>query len=99
MQPFSKQAPTTNLRYATVGGKPNFWGMLHLQCIGSRDTRATKSEQDKLTQSKFIRGLVQCTYCTKPRCLYSTTSPSMMKLSEVNGAPEPTMQAIGMCRE
>ena len=43
--------------------------------IGSRDTRATEEEQNKLTKSKFILGVVKCKDCMKPRCLYFDTLP------------------------
>ena len=35
----------------------------------------------------------------KPRCLNSSTSPCRMKPAAINGEPEPTPQAIPLCRE
>jgi len=67
--------------------------------LGSRDTRATEAEQNKLTQSNFTRGVVKCKDCMKPRCLYSVTSPSMIKPASMNASPEPTVQEIRSCRE
>ena len=62
--------------------------------LGSRDTRATEAEQNKLTRSKFILGVVKCKDYMKPRCLYSVTSPSRMKPAAVNGAPEPLVTRL-----
>ena len=40
--------------------------------IGDRETRGSnvESEKNMLTQGKFIRGLVSCKDCMKPRYLY-----------------------------
>ena len=69
--------------------------------LGDREPRsAPENEQNnKLAQARFIRGVVHCKDCMKPRCLYSETSPSRMKPVVVNGATEPTAHAIRMCRE
>ena len=67
--------------------------------LGSRDIRATEAEQNKLTENKIIRGVVKCKDCMKPRCLYSVTSPSMIKPASMNASPEPTVQEIRSCRE
>jgi hypothetical protein len=68
--------------------------------LGNREPRYLESEQhNKRVQGRFIRGVVNCKDCPKPRCLYSETSPSRMKPVVVNGATEPTAHAIRMCRE
>ena len=48
---------------------------------------------------KFIRGIVSCKDCLKPRCMYSAISPNRMKPVASNGDPEPSAQAIRLCRE
>ena len=67
--------------------------------LGSRESRSSETEQSQLTQGKFVRGVVTCRDCMKPRCLYSSTSPCRMKPASINGEPEPTSQAIRLCRE
>ena len=47
---------------------------------GREINMSSESEQNKILKSKFIRGSVKCNDCKKPRCLYSLTTPSRMKL-------------------
>jgi hypothetical protein len=67
--------------------------------IGDRELRSSESDQHKITQGKFIRGIVTCKDCAKPRCLYSITSPNRMKPLPANGGSEPTAEAIRLCRQ
>jgi hypothetical protein len=69
--------------------------------IGGREMRTpTESDQlNKITQGKYIRGVVACKDCTKPRCIYSFTSPSRMKPHSTEGTVEPNAVAILLCRE
>ena len=39
--------------------------------LGNRETRsAPKSDQNKLTQGRSVRGVATCKDCMKPRCIY-----------------------------
>jgi hypothetical protein len=68
--------------------------------MDGRESRSTESNnQNKITQGKYVRGLVSCKDCMKPRCLYSFTSPNRMKPIHVDGAIVPTGDAIRTCRE
>ncbi len=68
--------------------------------LGNRETCYLESEQyNKPAHGRFIREVVNCKDCMKPRCLYSETSPSRMKPVVVNWATELTAHAIRMCRE
>jgi hypothetical protein len=68
--------------------------------LGEREIKtSSEAETNKVTQGKLIRGAVSCKECTKPRCLYSAISPSRMKPPTTIGDPEPTLQAIRLCRE
>jgi hypothetical protein len=67
--------------------------------LGNRELRSSELEQNQLTQGKFVRRVVTCRDCMKPRCLYSSTSPCRMKPASINGEPAPTPQAIRLCRE
>ena len=62
--------------------------------IGGRETMTTESKQNKIAQGKFIRGVVPCKDCMKPRCLYFVTSPNRMKPNPIDGAEEPTTTSI-----
>jgi hypothetical protein len=58
--------------------------------LGEREIRSSsEAETHKVTQGKFIRGLVSCKDCMKPRCLYSSTSPCRMKPLASIGDAEP----------
>ena len=68
--------------------------------MGEQESRSMESDnQNKITHGKYIRGVVPCKDCMKPRYLYSFTSPNKMKPNPVDGAIEPTGDAIRMCRE
>ena len=66
--------------------------------IGARESRSLESDQNKIIQGKFIRGLVSYKDCMKPRCLYYITAPNSMKPNLVDGAMEPINEAIQLCR-
>jgi len=69
--------------------------------IGGREMR-TAPESDrfnKITQGKYIRGVVSCKDCMKPRCIYSVTSPNNMKPHPTDGASQPRTTTTLLCRE
>jgi len=68
--------------------------------LGKREIRSSsETESHKVTQGKYIRGLVSCKNYMKPRCLYSFISPSRMKPRQDIGEAEPTVEAIRLFRE
>ena len=66
--------------------------------LGDREIRGDESEHQNLMQTKSLRGVVKCKDCMKSRCLYSLYSPSRMKPAAIDGAEEPTVEAIRLCR-
>ncbi len=65
-----------------------------------RESMSTESDtNNKITLGKYIRGVASCKDCTKLRCLYSFTSPNKMKPNPVDGATEPTLNTMNLCRE
>ena len=68
--------------------------------LGDREIRSSsETESHKVTQGKYICGLVPYKDCMKPRCLYFFISPSRMKPPLVIGDAEPIVEAIRLCRE
>jgi hypothetical protein len=68
--------------------------------LGEREIKASsEAETNKVTQGKFIRGVVSCKTCMGTRCLYFVISPNRMKPPATIGDPEPIAQAIRLCRE
>ena len=68
--------------------------------IVERESMSSESDtQNKITQGKYIREVISCKGCMKPRCLYSFISPNRMKPSHVDGATEPNLNAIILCRD
>jgi hypothetical protein len=58
--------------------------------LGERETRtSSEAETNKVTQGKFIRGLVLCKDYMKSCYLYSAISTNQMKPQAVIGDPEP----------
>ena len=50
-------------------------------------------------QVQYVRGVVECKNCMKPRCLFSMDSPNnRMKLASIDGM-EPSNEEIKACRE
>ena len=67
--------------------------------IGARESKSLESNQNKISQGKYIRGVVSYKDCMKPRCLYSITAPNSMKPNHADGVVEPTNEAIQLCRD
>jgi len=68
--------------------------------LGEREIKTnSEAETNKVTQGKFIRGIISCKDCMKLRCLYSAISFNMIKPHAAIGYPETTAQAIRLCRE
>ena len=59
--------------------------------LAGRETRNDSSE-NKTTQAKYVRGVVECKECMKPRCIYSTNAPARMKPPGIDGRWEGTDQ-------
>jgi hypothetical protein len=58
--------------------------------LGDRELREDALEHHKLTQTKFLRGIVKSKDCMKPRFVYSLSFPNRMKPNEIDGAVAPT---------
>jgi len=67
--------------------------------LGDREPRSSASDANKSTHENFLREVVKCKDCIKPRCLYSLTSPSRMKPLAVIGEAEPAVHEIRVCRD
>ena len=50
-------------------------------------------------KAQNLRGIVRCTECEKPRCLYSLRGPQLMKPAADGDEEEPSAEAIKACRE
>ena len=66
--------------------------------LASRGSSRGSSGHHKLCHSNYVRGVVECKDCLKPRVLFSLTSPSRMILAAEDGASEPTPAAVAECR-
>ena len=73
--------------------------MVMFLLVSGRSEQSSEAETNKVTQGKFIRGVVKCKDCMKPRCLYSAIAPNRMKPEAAIGDPEPNAEAIRLCRE
>ena len=61
--------------------------------------RGSRSGQNKMYHSNYVRGVVECKDCLKPRVLFSITAPSRMVPCAEVGESAPTPRDIARCRE
>ena len=61
--------------------------------------RGSRSGQNKMYHSNYVRGVVECKDCLKPRVLFSLTAPSRMVPCAEEGESAPTPGDIARCRE